>query len=440
MFLVSISLFAAKQDLHFERVIFFGDSLSDTGNFPEPNNYDSSTVPPYNLYIPISSPVKSTEYGNEFIVPQTTDVSWRYPTKLFLEESSSLKQGLIDRKTKDYRSINWVEYFVFNSFSSNSAKLIPWTVLYNASDAPNKQTSVNYAWVWAMTIDGFSNLYYKPINTKNEKELNERKQAYLNGNINIDQVAIPGVRKQVSMYFNDLKTGKIKRNNNTAYIIYIGGNDLSNTLNNDLMKLHVNKFLKTIGSVSFPGIMAMNVKNAVDEIIAKGHAKNIYIVSFLNASNLPRAYNTFSLAPGRWLLKKLITASVTSYNRQLADIFSAKSYESIVKVLPLGDALNRLASQPRFVQSVKNGLSCVSEINTSTKPKPEINNCNYNTDETYFAWNDSHLSTKVNQYAAYQIYNDIVNDHNTPKPKSNPAEDKKLQKFVGLFEERSKMK
>ncbi|ALB21374.1 Esterase EstA precursor [Piscirickettsia salmonis] len=44
-----ISIPYASSSLPFERLVIFGDSLSDTGNFPEPNDYSSSDTPPYNL-------------------------------------------------------------------------------------------------------------------------------------------------------------------------------------------------------------------------------------------------------------------------------------------------------------------------------------------------------------------------------------------------------
>lgn len=420
IFLGLMSAAYASNPLPFDRAVIFGDSLSDTGNFPERNDYSSSTFPPYNLYIPISSPVDSNLYNTSFKVPEF-NVDWHYPTEQFLAGASS-KQGLINGQTKAYRSINWPDYFVYNAFPKASAKLTSWYNTYTASVPPKVTTSLNYAWAGAMTIDGFANQSYTPVKTISEQELYDLKKSYLDGKTSISDVAIPGLRQQVNIYLNDLNNKKVDKTDNTAYLIYIGGNDIANTLSNDLLKFKLKKFFSEVGSVSSPGIISTNVKDAVDNLIKNAGAKHVYVLTYLNVANLPIAYKESSSSIVRWVLKKIISAVVSTYNKQLTNIFNSSSYRSIVKVLPVGKSIDEIAKTPRFSSSVKNGLSCVSHVATATNPKPNINNCNYNNSQTYFAWNNSHLTTTVNQYAAYQVYHDIVNTVSLKKAQSDAKE------------------
>lgn len=62
-----------------EHYIIFGDSLSDTGNFPVPATIDSPSIDNFNLYVPITNPVPRDMYGKNHI-----------PNNEFLKRSLSL--------------------------------------------------------------------------------------------------------------------------------------------------------------------------------------------------------------------------------------------------------------------------------------------------------------------------------------------------------------
>ncbi|QGP52828.1 Autotransporter protein or domain, integral membrane beta-barrel involved in protein secretion [Piscirickettsia salmonis] len=426
-----ISIPYASSSLPFERLVIFGDSLSDTGNFPEPNDYSSSDTPPYNLYIPIANPVNSQLYGTQFQIPES-QAHWNYPSEQFLATASS-PQGLINGQAKTYRSINWPEYFIYNAFltkNTANSKLTSWYSLYKASTAPDASTSLNYAWAGALTINGFTNQDYTPFQMMDEQELYDLKQSYLNNKISIGKIAIPGLNQQINIYLNDLNNKKVEKNDSTAYLIYIGGNDIAETLSNDLLSFKLKTFFSKVGSVSFPGTIAMNVKAAVDSLIQNANAKRIYILTYLNVANLPTAYNQSSSPLIRWPLKKLISSIVSTYNKQLISLFNTATYQSIINVLPVGQTIDKVAQTPQFSHSVQNGLSCVNQVATATNPQPNINNCNYNNSQTYFAWNNSHLTTIVNQYVAYQVYYNMINSIHLKTIQSDAKEQEAIKKSI----------
>ncbi|OAJ33961.1 hypothetical protein [Piscirickettsia salmonis] len=431
LYLGMISTPYASPSLPFERLVIFGDSLSDTGNFPEPNNYSSSDTPPYNLYIPIANPVDARLYGTNFQVPQS-NISWSYPNKQFLSNASS-PQGLINGKVKAYKSINWPEYFIYNAFlttTTANSKLTSWYNLYKASAIPDASTSLNYAWAGALTINGYTNQNYTPLQMINEQNLYNLKQSYLNNAISISKIAIPGLNQQVNIYLNDLNTKKVVKNDNTAYLIYIGGNDIAETLSNDLLGFKLKTFYRKVGSVASPGSIAMNVKAAVDNLMQNTNAKRIYILTYLNVANLPTAYNKSSSSVLRWSLKKIISSVVSTYNKQLISLFNTATYQPIVNVLPVGQTIDKVVQTPQFSHSVQNGLSCVNQVATATNPQPNINNCNYNNSQTYFAWNNSHLTTIANQYVAYQVYYNMINSISLKTIQSDEKEQKTIKNSV----------
>ncbi len=397
--------FSNNHRLPYDRVIIFGDSISDTGNFPAAKHYSSDTsLPPYNLFVPIGNPVNPEYYGNVFTIIHS-DTVWHYPSRYFLVWATSPQKSYIDTHEKTIKSINWVEYFVFNALDNEDSPepiLIPSSKIHQEKLFPSKSTSLNYAWAGALTIDGFSGSNYKTItNIHNEQELYALRKNYYDEKTK--EIAIPGIKKQVKMYLHDVDSGLVPANNNTAYLILIGGNDIAATFKNDLMHINFRQFHQKIGTTSTPGTIAKNVVAAIDELINKGNASHIYVLSLFDISKLPSVYHATNNVVIRWIIKKLMHNDVERYNKQLSAIFSQPKYKHVVKFLPVGKSINKLAQEAQFHNSVINGLTCVSNTKELLKPT----DCNYSNKQTYFAWNESHLTTVVHQYFAYRVFKNI---------------------------------
>ena len=351
---------------------------------------------------------------------------------------------MINERPRAYRSINWPEYFVYSALSqsvlSPSSKVY-FNTYYNKQPAPGKHVSINYAWAGAMTINGFTNLNYAPENEQTENQAYNAVDLYRARKKLITALGIPGTLKQVSFYTQDIANNRVNAYpNSTAYLMYVGGNDISNAMKNDLLKLKLTTFFDTIGSIKNPGTMAENVRKSVDQLmqpITSGGAgaKHIYVFTYPNIANTPEAYHFASNGLVRWILHEVITSCVSTYNAQLEEIFSASKYKGIVTILPIGGAINSLSKLPRFTASVQKGLSCIDEVATATNATPSINNCNYNNNQTYFGWNNAHFTTAVNQKIAYAVYSDMLNP--TPSIKLNQQQGKNvsLKKWVNRFEQ-----
>ena len=388
--------------LPYDRVVIFGDSTSDTGNFPAARSLPRGGPPPYNSNMPISNPVDADYFGKEFTVTNS-ETTWHYPTECFLERATSVEKSCADTDEKTNKSINWVEYFAYNALGNNSAsepELIPSSKIYQRAIPPSKFTSLNYAWAGALTTDGFANADYKSItNINNEKELYALPKNYHDGKISIEEVAIPGIRKQVDFYLHDIDSGLVPSDSNTVYLILVGGNDIG--------KAYEQKSMQTEQTIFNPQELsdkiANNVKAAVDQLRTI-KAKNIYVLTYFDISNLPRVYHALSQIPiFRGNLKKEMSKNVKLFNDDLSDIFSKEKYKNDVEVLPVGEAINKLMQDSRFRDSVHNGQTCVN----NAKNPFEATNCNYGDNQYYFAWNESHFITIVHQYLAQQILRDI---------------------------------
>jgi len=433
--LLSVGVSLASIYTSFDRAIFFGDSLSDIGNFPEPKNYftaEKKDIPLYNLYVPISSPVDSILYGKSFKI-LSSDVEWKYPNNKFLKEVTTF-EGKINDENKKYKSINWIEYLVYNNFVKH---LLPSSKVYKHKDdiRIDKNVSVDYAWAGALSIDGFGDDSQNIIKGGyGQDDILKIKDKYIEEGGLSSSIVIPGMRKQVEYYIDNLNKGLVPKDIDTAYFILIGGNDIAETLRNDLMGLHLLNFWKKIGSTNSYGTIAKNVKSSVDELISNPDikAKHIYVLTLFDLANLPSVYNQSSNFIIRNILQDIMTHTVSSYNKQLYKIFSAKEYSGKVTVLPIAKDLNKLAKEARFSRAVNNGLTCIDNVTSADHAKPNINNCNYNINqETYFAWNNSHLTTIVNQVMAYKTNLYMDNENKIVKADINDSQDqKKLSKLV----------
>ena len=76
-----------------EHVVFFGDSLVDTGDYPEPSNVNDPDLMNFNLYVPITNPINVSD--DDF--------------RMFLTSSLGVPggQGEINNEEKVQFSENW---------------------------------------------------------------------------------------------------------------------------------------------------------------------------------------------------------------------------------------------------------------------------------------------------------------------------------------------
>lgn len=403
-----------SHDHTYRRMVFFGDSLTDTGNFPEPANVNAPDINNLNLYVPITNPVPLSSYGKAEHLFSFHEKKTNIPSLDFLKKSIPT-QGLINGKNKTLYSINWPLYLSYNYAAKQP--LITWYHHYINHSLP--ATNINYAWAGAITGKGDGEqCFYKSGETYpglcSAQTIAKQRLSYLNYTNNnpsydknthyaLTDIQIPSLKKQVSLYLDD-KTVSVK--DNTSFFIYIGGNDIGDFLRNYhkdssnplmLMDSMIHLSVKKI---------AQNVLDAVNQIESaykktKYKNYNFHILTLLNLANMHEAYHYEKTPVFGNILKIVINYIVDRYNHSLREAFKNRAH---VTVLEAGSFVNNAASESRYASSIKNGTTCIASSSEYIDPvQSSNNNCNYFSGympKTFFNWNNNHFTSKIHQLMA----------------------------------------
>ena len=363
-----------------EHFTFFGDSLTDTGNFPEPANVKIQLLKNFNLYVPISNPVNLASSD---------------PMLPFLQASEGIlaDQGEIDGQTRSHYSINWPLYLIYNMQPTAHA-LTTWKAM--AIDGKAATANMNYAWASAVAgnpngepeADGAC-FHSNGDGLVNPCTFNSIKQGLADyhadtlnddaydkkNNYRVTPVQVPDLNKQVSFYLSDFDN-KLPANN--AIFIYIGANDIG-----FMMKKHIltvlgdseDEFMKNVA----PKYMtrATNfVKQAVSEIQAAykptGEHYHIFILTLPHFSNLHEAY-TYRLLFGKKVTDEL-DKTVNLYNYDLAMVFDGMNNVSLIDT---GYDMDQWALSSAYQDAITKGKACAQDPNYLTASAAGSNNCLY---------------------------------------------------------------
>jgi|GEM_PF-3218144 len=399
-----------------EHVIMFGDSIVDTGNYPEPANVHSPGLSNFNLYVPITNPVNVSDEA--------------FKAFLLASLSPAYQQGKIDDEAKAKHSANWPLYL---TYKLNAQPLITW---YAHEEKDSPVININYAWASAVagnprgTSEPTGECFHDdgspfPGNC-NTDTLISNKQLYLahtSENPNYDKytdIQIPDLGKQISSYLDD-KSVSLKTN--TTFFIYIGANDIGNFLKANLIKavLEPSSMFKKTVEQQMP-IIANHVNEAIQRLELAytnvGKSKfQIYLLTLPNFNDLHEGYTyTHPSIFGKptWLpgisprIENAMTNAQISYNQNLEAV--AAKYHNVF-VINMGDYLDKLAASSVYKDSVKNGTVCIEGPAYTTPQANGTNNCKYENKQErtviYFSWNNAHFSSPVNQQIASYIYKEL---------------------------------
>lgn len=424
LFILPIYSFANIAISTNEHTVFFGDSLADTGNYPEPFNVNAPSLMNFNLYVPITNPIS------------VTDVNF----KNFLTGSLGVpeEQGKINYQEKVKFSANWPLYL---TYKLNGKSLITW-YQQTKSAGNSDYNNINYAWASAIAgndkglIEPTGNCFHDNgtvfTGVCDVDTILQNRNQYLehtkqdpnfdkNNHYTYSDTQIPDLGKQVSLY---LDNGVI---NNTNLFIYIGANDIGHFLKTKILNvvLEPSFLFKKKLEKQMP-LIANHVKEAINRLETayqktdgQNASFNIYILTLGHLSNLHQGYSYMHpniFGRPTWLpiisprIKKAINNAVDLYNQQLKALVASAHYPN-VKILDSGQYLNQLANSDEYKDSIENGTVCVNESAYTTPTAAGTNNCRYKDKEgnivTYFNWNNSHYTSAVNKQLADYLFSSL---------------------------------
>lgn len=447
-----------KSTAKYSNVIFFGDSLTDIGNMPESVDYagDSSLSGIFfNLYVPIANPVLPDSMSKEIrdeILPGLDYVTYFPPLRdedtgfaLNLPKQPAIyDNGKIQTDTRDYRSLNWSEYFAYNAtftkVNNNKTEVLlpqdthltPWVMLHGKKTCQKTPVSVNYAFSSAVAT-GYSDCSSNPFPiSPSIKDVFKQQKKYRDGQTgNVDHdlvlrdgapggygVVIPGVDKQIDLFSSDLQHGgKVQITNRTAYVIYIGANDIGKDFyayvadpNPKNFAILIHQLTKTI-----PDKVIDNTKKLIDTVVAshKGIHPGVILVS--GQSNLALTPGVLqAIIPDNDPLKRHLVARILSqltiiYNSSLKQKIRTTEYLDWDKVhyvdlqTPITEIANKIgdgyrrsvgeACESKLLSSASEGLLTGGAASCYKK-------CGDVANGSILFWNDSHGSQQYNQIIA----------------------------------------
>jgi|GEM_PF-6041633 len=336
--------------------------------------------------------------------------NWFYPSLSFLQDSIPKQQGTITYKentptTRTAYSINWPLYLIYNSYLQHLQPLRSWQDAYNLAahlQSPDQPYSINYAFSSAMSIAGCARDNYNPIKCGSEKNIYQKLKDFRDGkNPSINGHPIPGLIKQVSMYTHD-SFAKPKQYS-TAYIIYIGGNDIANATLNQFLKFKLLAFRKTIKTE-----ITQNIEYAINQIndYQKQYPNSkydIYVINYFNVSKTPKAHHFANNFIARYLIKKLMYWSVTSYNKSLVSAFD-NNHAPHTHLIDLASQLNATMNTVEYKDKIAKGEHCIA----SNPADYIMSSANMGNCDSYFFWNESHLTTQINQETAFYLHSQLA--------------------------------
>jgi phospholipase/lecithinase/hemolysin len=397
----------------YSNVIVFGDSLSDIGNMPESPALASTAFKgtvALNLYVPISNPIVNGSGKNlgSYKVPGT-DTAYTYPAPTKVAQPPLTVDG--KQYQRDYKSLAWPQFFVHEAYLKHKVAtdtIEPW--IYWLQHPANENVSLDYAFAGAVTDNLCRNFEYAdPTASCTEQSILAGQQQYYNSGFNKklgdkeNVTQIPGLLKQVSLFHQDrLRDNKIA-NNQTLYVIFIGGNDI----NLALLDLKKKKRMQAFGRVLFGA--EDRVKAAITQLVTQDHAKNIVVMNLLDMEQSP--YMQHNLVDYKIVtpkeLQQLLPAAdfvIKLYNRRLFNLTFAKhfKYDTLVhdniklSYFDTYAAAAELASLPEFANPKVKTYMCIKD-NMPAEYYVAKQPCTTKYGN-YLFWNGVHPSSFTHEY------------------------------------------
>tara|TARA_B110000902_G_scaffold1306_1_gene1436 strand:- start:1151 stop:2749 length:1599 start_codon:yes stop_codon:yes gene_type:complete len=437
---------SSADEAPFSNVILFGDSQSDSGNYPESiyyaNDPNSSSMFKIatNLYVPVSNPISADIfdplYPNRVLFPvNSSHYSEFTPSEPDAICDVTAAQKTVCSSPRQGGSVNWVQYFAFNASRSaayrlfESIELAPWVAL-DSQEVKSSSPSINYAWFGAISPPTGcynQNQTQLPI-VCTRADISEGQRSYrasqqLSGEAATlgeeasydleDTMPVPTLYQQIELLFlDDLNNNSALVDDDTLYIVYNGANDLS-TAFFDWVEgtISLEKFADDLWR-RIPKYIVGTNNSAVEKLISglagKGVTRGtILIFPQYNVGITPEIAYTTGITDIRVneAVAKLLGVLVEIFNTRLehyTHITAQNNPEFTFYYLgSLYDNMSALAFSAPYTETFAQPCNDNTAIfNSRAIPSGEVSPCLNASGDPFLFWNTVHLAAPGQQVIA----------------------------------------
>jgi phospholipase/lecithinase/hemolysin len=381
-------LFFTKILFAFSNLIILGDSLTDSGNYPQSTHlYDSryDDIAQYS-YIPATNPINTDEKTALTIEGRV------FPYPLPSNPDYLLPMTALDKTSRHFRSVNWTHYLVRALFSNNHT-IMPERMKGYGKNLYGKNISVNYAWWATVTSQGcYDDEYHL-------KQLDCHFNDIFKSSVGIERekILIPGILTQVTLIKDDIKAKQIYTDTDTLYILYAGGNGLYQA-QEEIKQGGAFHYLN--GIHLFHGGGAQDISHAIEQLSTPPiNAHHFLVINLYDLSFTPRMHRDTNLS----LLTHVFTRL---FNKQLENALNKTRTthpNADIRLFDNNHFFSKWANADFFAKSL--GKQCDHKNINSPYYQPEASpiNCFIDKRHGYLFWNNSHPSTLLHALLAEEL-------------------------------------
>ncbi|MBE8215149.1 MAG: hypothetical protein HAW62_02300 [Endozoicomonadaceae bacterium] len=400
--------------------------MTDSGNYPMPENIQYIEAKHFNYYVPITNPIQCSEAE----LPE----SFINKSLIFINNNQLKVTGY---------NIIWPFYVAYHLknppklYRNNVYKLCSYQEIQYICQDPTKRLedySLNYAWVGAVTGHPNNSLTegcYQCSSYPNQplvlslEELIKKNQQYMidtskdynfdrNNRFKYRSLAIPDLNKQVSMYLADTYNAVTK---NVGFFIWIGGNDIAWMLSKTPLYL-ASSFCKNSSIIKIwkrkIEIVCEHIQQAILKIKTKYHSLEenytIHLMTIPDITHFPTT-NHIIFKYSHYIPS--LSQKMRYYIQQLTQLYNEAlktrfTDDKNIKIIDLGQKIDLLAKSVQYKEHMTTNKSYIDyllEIKNKSNPWDT-----YNRDHNrFFTWNHSHLSASMHKHIGMYIINQLEN-------------------------------
>ncbi len=313
------------------------------------------------------------------------------------------EQALLNGVTRAFRSISWPQYFLHEARLRGIVQheeITPWVTFYR--DEKSAVPSIDYAYYGALSTNDCHDQDYGHRSDCDRASVYKTQENYRRGPqdvVDVNSVQVPGLQKQVELFYDDLQTGKITVDDETAVIVWVGGNDIAFAAEK-IQSLRPKKMYAAIQALT--GGIVDEVSTGLQKIMQTPKLKHLYVMNMYDLGLAPKVYRSGFLSP--------VASSLTqAYNLQLSKRLKELAVQYPEMSLQLYDTYSQFdmyAHSDLFKENV--GRQCDENREYLLAAGSPLNCGASEEDGAYLFWNNAHPSTLVDQFIAHGLFEFVL--------------------------------